>query len=317
MSGGGNAIAGRRAATVRFGVEIPYHRGPEEHVFVPALGRHALAPVRYAHGPDSERHEDVPAGALHEFRWTESRIFPGTERRCWIYVPAPYTGDADANLIVVQDGWYYLDPESEIRFAVVLDNLIHQREIPVTIGVFIDPGTFPSATGQSPERNRNHEYDAASDDYARFVLDEILPFVASRYRISDDPERRAVCGGSSGGNGSFTVAWRRPDEFRRVLIFESSWPQVRGADYERLILEAPPKPLRVFLQASTRDLGWWRAERNWFSSNLRIAAALAERGYDLRFVLGDGPHDPNHAGVLLPGALRWLWRTPDPPGAVS
>ena len=70
----------------------------------------------------------------------------------------------------------------------------------------------------------------------------------------------------------------------------------------------PPKPIRVFMHASTRDIGWWRPADNWFSSNLRVAAALADRGYDLRCVLGDGPHDPNHAGVILPDALRWLSR---------
>jgi enterochelin esterase family protein len=96
---------------------------------------------------------------------------------------------------------------------------------------------------------------------------------------------------------------------RKLLIFESSWPLVRGADYERLISGTPPKPLRVFMHASTRDIGWWRPRDNWFSSNLRVAAALAERGYDLRLVLGDGPHQPNQAGVILPDALRWLWRS--------
>ncbi|MDQ3106496.1 MAG: hypothetical protein M3Q68_01655 [Actinomycetota bacterium] len=110
------------------------------------------------------------------------------------------------------------------------------------------------------------------------------------------------------GDCAFTVAWMRPDTFRNVLNFESSWPQVRGANYEQLILETAPKPLRIFMHASTRAIGWWRAENNWFSSNLRVAAALAYRGCDLRLVLGDGPHDPNHAGVILPDALRWLWR---------
>lgn len=284
--------------------EVPYRCEPVEYMFVPQLGQSVSAPVRYAHGPDSVRQPGVPAGELIECLWKESRVFPGTERKVWVYVPAQYTGEEPANLLVVQDGWYYLDPNSEIRFAVVLDNLIHKGEVRVTIGVFVDPGEEDPTT----RRNRNREYDTYSDDYAQLLLEEILPPILRDYRIADDPGSWAVVGGSSGGDCSFTVAWMRPDKFRRVLIFESSWPQVRGADYERLIMETPPKPIRVFMQASTRDIGWWRPDNNWFSSNLRIAAALAERGYDLRLVLGDGPHDPNHAGVILPDGLRWLWR---------
>lgn len=288
-------------------MEIPYRRDPSEYVFMAELDRHVLAPARYARGPDSESHPEVPVGQLIEHTWDQSRIFPGTARRYWVYVPAQYRAEEVANLLVVQDGWYYLDLNNQIRTAVVLDNLIHQGEIPVTIGVFVDPGEFPSEEDPVARRNRNLEYDTYSDAYARFLLEEILPPVLRDYRIAEDPARWAIAGGSSGGDCSFTVAWMRPDRFRKVLIFESSWPQVRGADYERLILETPPKPLRVFMHAASRDIRWGRAENNWFSSNLRVAAALAERGYDLRFVLGDGPHDPNHAGVVLPDALRWLW----------
>ena len=288
--------------------EVPYRRDPSEYVFMAELERSVLAPARYARGPDSEHHPGVPVGQLIERTWDQSRIFPGTTRHYWVYVPAQYRAEEAANLLVVQDGWYYLDLDNQIRTAVVLDNLIHQGDIPVTIGVFVDPGEFPSEEDPVARRNRNLEYDTYSDAHARFVLEEILPPVLGDYHIAEDPERWAVAGGSSGGDCSFTVAWMRPDRFRKVLIFESSWPQVRGADYERLILETPPKPLRVFMHGASRDIGWWRAEDNWFSSNLRVAAALAERGYDLRFVLGDGPHDPNHAGVILPDALRWLWR---------
>lgn len=288
--------------------EVPYRRDEFEYIYMAAVEREAFAPLRYSHGPDSERHEGVPVGTVSEFGWNESEVFPGTERRYWVYVPDQYTGEDDASLLVVQDGGYYLDPDGELRFAVVLDNLIHNGEMPVTIGIFIDPGEYPAEDDPAARRNRSNEYDTCSDAYATFLLNEILPGVLSTYRVSEDPERWAVAGGSSGGDCSFTVAWMRPDRFRKVLIFESSWPRVRGADYERLILETEPKPLKVFMQAATRDIGWWRSRDNWFSSNLRVAAALAERGYDLRFVLGDGAHDPNHCGVILPDALRWLFR---------
>jgi enterochelin esterase family protein len=201
--------------------------------------------------------------------------------------------------MVFQDGLMYMDPDGEIRAPVVFDNLIHRGEVPVTIGVFVDPGAG----------SRNAEYDAFGDAYATFLLTEILPDVQDRYVIGDDPERWAIGGGSSGGSCAFTAAWTRPDRFRRVLSLLGSFAQIRGGNpYPELIRDTPPKPLRVFLQAATRDLNWDAAEWNWLSANLRVAAALAERGYDFRLVLGDGGHDPNHGGAILPDALRWLWR---------
>jgi enterochelin esterase family protein len=212
-----------------------------------------------------------------------------------------------------QDGHMYLDADGEMRVPVVFDNLIHRGEMPVTIGVFVDPGIVATDSrerpGADPTRNRNVEYDALSDAYATFLLTEILPNVRDRYAISDDPDDWAIGGGSSGGNCAFTVAWQRPERFRRVLSFLGSFAQLRGGNrYPELIRDTPRKPLRVFLQAATRDLNWDAAEFNWLSANLRVAAALAERGYDLRLVLGDGGHDPNHGGAILPDALRWLWR---------
>ena len=231
--------------------------------------------------------------------WSASRVFPETDRRYWVYVPAQYTASEPASLMVFQDGRFYLDPEGDMRVPVVFDNLIHRGEMPVTIGVFVDPGT----------ESRNLEYDTFSDAYASFLLTEILPVVQDRYAITDDPDQWAIGGGSSGGSCAFTVAWTRPDRFRRVLSFLGSFAQIRGGNrYPELIHDTPKKPLRVFLQAATRDLNWDAAELNWLSANLRVAAALAERGYDLRFVLGDGGHDTNHGGAILPDALRWLWR---------
>lgn len=270
--------------------EIPYFRHPVDF----------STPVRFAYGPDSFARPGVPRGTIVEFEWGASRLFPGTSRRYWVYVPAQYSGSEPASLMVFQDGWMYLDPVGDVRAGLVFDNLIHRREMPVTVSVFVDPG--------SPA-NRNAEYDAFDDVYATFLLTEILPDVRNRYLIADDPAQWAIGGGSSGGSCAFIAAWMRPDRFRRVLSFLGSFPQVRsGERYPEMIWHAPKKPLRVFLQAATHDLNSDAAERNWFSANLRVAAALAERGYDLRLVLGDGGHDANHAGAILPDALRWLWR---------
>lgn len=262
--------------------------------------------VRYSHGPDSFPQDGVPPGDTLEVAWDRSEIYPGTHRKLWVHVPAGCGGGEPAGLLVFQDGWWNLDPQGEVRAGVVLDNLVHAGDIPPTVGVFVDPGIFPHA--ENP-KNRNNEYDAFDDRYVEFLLTEIVPQVSAQVAISDDPARWAICGGSSGGNCAFTAAWLRPDRFGNALCFLSSFAQMPGGNpYPAMVPRVPRKPLRIFLQAGHRDLNWDQPTENWFAENLRVAAVLAEAGYDLRLVVGDGGHSANHQGVLLPDALRWVWR---------
>jgi len=263
--------------------------------------RHPVhAPAIYEHGPDSVRQPGVPVGRVIRLEMPHSHVYPGISRTVQLYAPAQYAPGEPAALMVFQDGQLYLDPDGDIRAGIVLDNLIARGEMPVTIGVFVDPGS-PS--------NRNREYDASDDRYASFLLDEIIPRVREQFTITDDPDHWAICGGSSGGNCALTVAWNRPDHFRRVISFVGSFAQMPGGNpYPTLIRTTPARPLRVFLQAGSRDLNWDQPVENWYSENLLVAAALAERSYDHRLVLGDGGHSTNHGGAILPDALRWIWR---------
>jgi enterochelin esterase-like enzyme len=283
--------------------EVPYVRSPDR-----------AEPSRYAYGPDSAERADVPRGTIEAYVWNTSRIFPGTNRRYWVYVPFGYTPEQAVSLMVFQDGGAWVDPSGAMRTTVVFDNLIHRGDMPLTIGVFVDPGIFdtqlPARLPWNPKpANRAAEYDRATDAYAEFLLTEILPEVQKRYRIATDPSRWAIGGMSSGASCAFTAAWQRPDRFRRVLSYLGSYAQIEGGNpYPDLLRDTPPKPLRVFLQTATNDINHDAADRNWFSTNLTLAAHLAERGYNARLVVGDGGHDPNHPGVLLPDALRWLWQ---------
>src|SRR6476661_8175143 len=272
--------------------------------------------VVYDHGPDSVVRDGVPAGQTAELRIDDSAVYPGTSRTVWVHVPAAYDPAEAASLMVFNDGWWYLDPEGEVRGGIVLDNLVQTGEIPVTIGVFVDPGVFADRDDADERRNRNAEYDAFDDRYVTFLLDEVLPLVTAGWSLSEDPDRWGICGGSSGGNGAFTAAWLRPDRFRKVVALLSSFAQMpEGNPYPALLPTVPGKPLRLLLQAGHRDLNWDQPEWNWLAENLRTAAALAEAGYDFRLVLGDGGHSANHGGVLLPDALRWVWRANDADGA--
>src|SRR5690606_3086306 len=152
----------------------------------------------YKLGPDSMRQEGVPRGEVTEYVW-RSQIFPGTIRRYWVYVPKQYDGSKPAAVMVFQDGHAYVDEQGQFRAPIVLDNLIHRGEMPVTIAIFIDPGhkkeTLPEKPGWRPQpENRSFEYDTLSDQYARFLLEEILPEVGKHYRLTDDPDQRAICG---------------------------------------------------------------------------------------------------------------------------
>lgn len=266
----------------------------------------------YKLGPDSQEQPDVPRGKVTKHSW-KSTIFPGTVRDYWVYVPAQYDAKQPACVMVFQDGGSYVNPKGQFRVPIVFDNLIHKKEMPATIGIFINPGTVPPAEqGKQGRSNRSFEYDSLSDQYARFLEKEILPEVAKDYNLRKDADGRAICGISSGGICAFTVAWERPDLFRKVLSHVGSFTNIRGGHvYPALIRKTKDKskrkPIRVFLQDGSGDLD--NQYGNWPLSNQQMAAALKFAEYDYRFEYGDGGHNGKHGGALLPESLRWLWRT--------
>jgi enterochelin esterase-like enzyme len=265
--------------------------------------------AQYKFGPDSERQDGVPRGELIKMPpFTNSMIYPGTVRDWWIYVPKQYEAGKPACLMVFQDGGSYSSSNGAYRVPVVFDNLIAKKEMPVTIGVFINPGNIPAAQeGAEARSNRSFEYDNLGDRYARFLMEELLPAVTKQYNITKDPEGRAIGGASSGGICAFTVAWERPDEFRKVLSHIGSFTNIRGGhNYPALIRKTEKKPLRVFLQDGSHDLD--NLHGNWPLANQEMAAALKFMGYDYKFVFGEGSHSGKHGGAILPESLRWLWR---------
>jgi len=270
----------------------------------------AFAADDYQLGPDSQRQPGVPEGRVLQGKWASEKIYPGTERDYWVYVPAQYDGSRPAALMVFQDGGNYQKPDGQFRVPIVFDNLIHRKDMPVTIGVFLNPGVFPAADPkQRPRSNRSFEYDSLGDQYARFLLEEVLPGLAHKHdlKITDDPNQRAIGGISSGGICAWTVAWERPDAFRKVLSHVGSFTNIRGGHvYHALIRKTEPKPIRVFLQDGENDLD--NLHGNWPLANREMAAALAFAKYDYKFVMGDGGHNGKHGGAILPESLKWLWR---------
>lgn len=274
---------------------IPYRPVPQD-----------LDRVTYAHGPDSHRDPGVREGSTTELEMPLSDILPGTRHRLWVHVPPGLDAREPAGAVVFLDGGLYLDPEGEVRGGIVLDALHHQGAIPPTLGIFVDPGERLAPAPEGTLKQRNVEYDAADDTFARFLVEEVLAYVAERHPLLSDPTRIVTCGGSSGGDAAFTAAWHRPDVFGTALCFLSSFAQMPGGNpYPELIRAGRMPDVRVLLQMGHRDLGHDQPAMNWLAENLETAAALARSGADVRLVLGDGGHSPNHGGVLLPDALRW------------
>ncbi len=273
------------------------------------LGLNLQAADKPKHTADSSPKQGVPKGkVIAKGKWN-SKIFEGTERDWSIYVPAQYDAKKPACVMVFQDGHDYGRTSGNWRVPTVFDNLIHKGEMPVTIGIFINPGHNGKWKPKSPWRvsNRSFEYDTLSDQYARFLLEEILPEVAKDYNLSTNPDDRAICGASSGGICAWTVAWERPNEFRKVLSTIGSFTNIRGGNvYPNLIRKTDRKPIRIWLQDGAGDLD--NSHGSWPIGNLKMAAALKYSKYDYKFAWGEGGHNSNEAGPLLPDALRWLWR---------
>ena len=273
------------------------------------LVQEGRVPDTYPLGPDSERQAAVPIGTVHGPLIWKSTVYPDTVRQYWIYVPAQYDRARPAALMVFQDGHQYVNTEREYRVPIVFDNLIAKGEMPVTIGVFVNPGHTGTELPENPWRgsNRSWEYDSLTDQYARFLIDELLPSVAKTYPFTADPEGHAIAGASSGGICAFTAAWERPDFFRKVVSHIGSFTNIRGGHvYPALVRQSAVRPVRVFLQDGSNDLD--NRFGNWPLANQEMAAALKFRGYDYRFEYGDGAHTHKHGGALMPETMRWLWR---------
>ena len=208
----------------------------------------------YGLGADSRRQDGVPEGTITKFHWVNKKIYVGTQRDYWIYVPKQYDSSKPACLMIFQDAWLYLG--QLVQPTVVFDNLTYKGDIPVIIGLFVDPGDKgPGNPVWGGTDNRSVEYDSVSDLYARFLIEEFIPEIKKTYNITDDPAGRALVGISSGGICAFNAAWQRPDAFGKVISHCGSFVNIRGGDeIPEMIRRATKKPIRVFLQSGDRDL---------------------------------------------------------------
>jgi len=255
----------------------------------------------------------VPHGEFLQGAITDSKIYPGTENGFQVYVPAQYDPAKPACLLVKLDGLGAFE-------GTVLDNLIARRELPVMIGVGIAPGTVwkdPAGTARraATRYNRSYEFDSMNDHFPDYVLNELLPAVQKLktrdgrpVRLSPNGDDHAATGGSTGGIGSFTLAWRRPDQFTRVYSVIGTFVSMRGGhEYPALVRKTDPQPIRIFLEDGSTD-AWNPLFGSWFDANLNLESALTFAGYDVAHAWGTHGHDGRAGQVIFPDVMRWLWR---------
>ena len=271
----------------------------------------------YQLGPDSKKQPDVPEGKRSEKLNFKSKIYPDTERDYWYYLPPNMDKSKPAKVMVFQDGWSYANPNGQARLGYVFDNLIHKKELPLIVGVFVNPGIPLDSDGRritdrgKINGQRSLEYDTLSPRFTEFLEKEMLPRIEkdADIKLSTSPDDRAICGASSGGICAFTVAWERPDLFRKVLSHIGSFTNIKGGHvYPAQVRKSAqaPKPIRVFLQDGFNDLD--NAAGSWPLANQEMAAALKFGKYDYRFEYGQGTHSLAHGGAIMPESLKWLWR---------
>ena len=249
-----------------------------------------------------------PQGEKIGFNFDKSKVFPGTSRGVTVYVPAQYDGSTPACVHVNQDG-------EQFNASAVFDDLIAKKELPVIVGVFVPPGVVKEASKDAlPRFNRSLEYDGLGGDYAKFLLDELLPFVETlktkdgrAIKLSKHDNDRSIGGTSSGAIAAFTAAWERPDAFRRVFSGIGTYVGLRGGNaYPTLIRKVEPKPIRVFLQDGDKDLNIYGGD--WWMANQEMERALTFAGYEVRHEWGTGSHSNDHPTKLFPEAMKWLWK---------
>ena len=310
-----------------------------------AAGAQVVIGPEYRVDPDLEA-RGRPVGKSFEVRMrlSESRVFRGddatlepwrkpvrTERRVFVYVPASYRDGTAAPVLVIHDG---PGPLNLVRNA--LDNLsgpgVKGRRLPAFVAIAVENG---GDDGKNSERGL--EYDTLSGRLARFVEEEVFaavladPAIRAEYpglRFTRDPWGRAVLGCSSGGAAALSMAWFRPDLFRRVAAYSGTFVDQQDDDAPeeaayplgaweyhsgmRLIETGRRKPLRIFTHVSENDLRAKDAEatyHNWVMAGARTAAALKAKGYPYRSVYSraTGHCDPRVFRADLADTLVWLW----------
>ncbi|MEL6429795.1 MAG: alpha/beta hydrolase-fold protein [Planctomycetota bacterium] len=228
----------------------------------------------------------------------KSEVF-GDVRPLSIYQPPRYRTTRRYPLLVCHDGLDYLEFAG---LATVLDNLIDRQEIPPMV----------VCCTQSP--NRVHEY-AASEDHARFVVEELLPQMESEFSLLEGPEDRALMGASFGAVASLYTALQHPGAFGKLLLQSGSFAFTdigghgRGPLFDPVVefvngyRKDPVAPAdRVFLSCGRYE--------SLIVYNRSMEPLLRRLGVDVKLVEAQDGHNWENWRDRLRDGLTWLFPGP-------
>ena len=255
--------------------------------------------------------EGVPKGTVTKGHMDDCKTYPEIQHDYWVYVPAQYDGTTPAKLLIMTTGEQYFDANGpKFGMLTMLDNMIHEGKLPVTIVLFVSCGHIGSGNpvyGVTSvwDSNFSPELDSTDERYSNFIVHEVMPTALKGLNISENKYDRAIYGMSSGAPGAMGVAWNNNDAVGTVIAVMGSFTNIRGGFVWPYALRREHRDIRVFYLASPRDANL--VFGNWYSTALSMASALEYGGYEYVFAIGKSGHMMSWPVHLLPGILEWAF----------
>lgn len=144
----------------------------------------------------------------------------GDERRCKVHIPPGAKGPLP--LVLFHDGYDYLEYSN---LETILNNMFQQKLVRPFVSVLSHPV------------NRIEEY-GCNPDYAKFLVEELLPTVRRKVHLHEDPTQVATAGASLGGLLSFYLYDLYPDVFGHVISQSGSFFMPRNG-FEQIAKKHP------------------------------------------------------------------------------
>jgi len=253
---------------------------------------------------------------LHQF---SSRIFRNT-RFLRVWLPPGYDDPENSKrrypVLYLNDGQNLFEAATsftgvEWQVDETSERLIRERVIPPMIIVGIDNDSKERHREYMPHRSLNPMMlRVQGSRYPKFLMKEVMPFVAQNYRVAGGPENTGLGGSSLGALIALYTATVRPKVIGRLLLESPSlWASNRQIIRESRVIERWPE--RVFLATGTAEAGRKDQDQSMVDDVRELAAILQRAGLDhkrLRFVIDEGAtHHESAWARRFPEALAFLF----------
>ena len=253
---------------------------------------------------------------LHEFR---SRTFRNT-RFVRVWLPPGYDDPANVGhqypVLYLNDGQNLF--EAAIAFGGVewqvdetADRLIREGVVAPMIVVGVDNTGKSRIREYMPHRSlQPMMLRVRGASYPKFLMKEVMPFVAGNYRVASGPENTGLGGSSLGALIALYTAAIRPDVFGRLLLESPSlWASNRQMIRESRSVSLWPQ--RIYLATGTNEAGREDKNRSMVDDVRELAGIFQRAGLNdsrLRIVIDEGAsHNEAAWAKRFPEALSFLF----------